>query len=100
MRSGLVTTNVLACIFKLNFQRVIGFIAKEFGDLERSPISQEVMPFFFIPSTNFRFLTFLVYTLDSRIVLGDDRYSGSSCIKYRINRVKAPVTTRSPCYDR
>ena len=33
------------------------------SDLERFPISQEVMPFFFIPSTNFRFLTFLVYKI-------------------------------------
>ena len=33
------------------------------SDLERFPISQEVMPCFFLPSTNFRFLTFFVYKI-------------------------------------
>ena len=93
MRSGLVTTNVLACIFKLNFQRVIGFIAKEFGDLERSPISQEVMPFFFYPEHEFSFFDL------SRVYPRLTNSSGRRRL-FRVQLYKIPYkSSQGSCHD-
>ena len=41
----------------------ISFMTYDVSDLERFPIWPEVMPSFLIPSTNFRFLTFLSHKI-------------------------------------
>ena len=48
----------LTCLYMCH---AISFMSNDVSDLERFPISQEVMLFFIIPCTNFRFWTFLAY---------------------------------------
>ena len=54
MTQSISSTHVYMC-------HAISFMSYDVNDLERFPISQEVMLFFFIPSMNFHFLTFLAY---------------------------------------
>lgn len=63
-----------ACIFKLIFQRVIDFIAEERGNLG-SLVA-------FRPNTNSKIDKRSRISNARQIVLGDDPYSGSSCIVY------------------
>ena len=54
LTQSISSTHVYMC-------HAISFMSYDVNDLERFPISQEVMLFFFIPSMNFHFLTFLAY---------------------------------------
>ena len=54
LTQSISSTHVYMC-------HAISFMSYDVNDLERFPISQEVMLFFFIPSMNFHCLTFLAY---------------------------------------
>ena len=47
----------------MHIYHAISFMSYDVSDLERFPISQEVMPFFFYPEHEFSFFDFLVYKI-------------------------------------